>query len=83
MADALATFQEHRPRLFGIAYRMLGTATEADDVLQDAWLRWQGADSDAVREPGAFLATTVTRLAINELSSARALDGLVPPIVEG
>lgn len=70
--NALDTFQSIRPRLFGIAYRMLGTATEADDVLQDAWLRWQGTDRSAVREPAAFLATTVTRLAINALESARA-----------
>lgn len=71
MSTALETFQAVRPRLFGIAYRMLGTATEADDVVQDAWLRWQGTDRDAVREPAAFLATTVTRLAINALESAR------------
>ena len=69
--ESLATFQAVRPRLFGIAYRMLGTATEADDVVQDAWLRWQGTDRSAVREPAAFLATTVTRLAINALESAR------------
>jgi RNA polymerase sigma-70 factor (ECF subfamily) len=71
-ADALEVFQAVRPRLFGIAYRMLGTATEADDVVQDAWVRWQGTDRSAVREPAAFLATTVTRLAINALDSARA-----------
>lgn len=70
--NAAVTFQAVRPRLFGIAYRMLGTATEADDVVQDAWLRWQGTDRSAVREPAAFLATTVTRLAINALDSARA-----------
>ena len=58
--------------MFGIAYRMLGTATEAEDIVQDAWLRWQGTDRSAVREPAAFLATTVTRLAINALESARA-----------
>ena len=72
MSSALETFQAVRPRLFGIAYRMLGTATEADDVVQDAWVRWQGTDRSAVREPAAFLATTVTRLAINTLESARA-----------
>lgn len=72
MDAALEQFQAVRPRLFGIAYRMLGTAAEADDVVQDAWLRWQGADRSAVREPAAFLATTVTRLALNALESARA-----------
>ncbi len=58
--------------MFGIAYRMLGSATEAEDVLQDAWLRWQATDTDAVREPGAFLATMVTRLCLTALDSARA-----------
>jgi RNA polymerase sigma-70 factor (ECF subfamily) len=65
-------FEAVRPRLFGIAYRMLGSVAEADDVVQDAWLRWQGADREAVQHPGAFLATTTTRLAINELESARS-----------
>jgi len=69
---ALDAFEAARPRLFGIAYRMLGTVADAEDVLQDAWLRWQGVDHGAVREPAAFLATTVTRLAINSLASARA-----------
>jgi RNA polymerase sigma-70 factor (ECF subfamily) len=51
---------------------MLGTVSEAEDIVQDAWVRWQGSDRSAVREPAAFLATTVTRLAINALDSARA-----------
>lgn len=71
-ATTLEAFQAVRPRLFGIAYRMLGSATEADDVVQDAWVRWQGTDRAAVRQPAAFLATTVTRLAINVLESARS-----------
>lgn len=70
--DALAVFGAVRPRLFGIAYRMLGSASEAEDVVQEAWLRWQGADRSAVQDPPAFLATTTTRLAINALQSARA-----------
>jgi RNA polymerase sigma-70 factor (ECF subfamily) len=70
-ADDAATFQAVRPRLFGIAYRMLGSVAEADDVVQDAWVRWQGAERDAVRDPAAFLATTTTRLAINVVQSAR------------
>lgn len=69
---ALAAFESARPRLFGIAYRMLGTVSEAEDLVQEAWIRWQGVDADAVREPAAFLATTVTRLALTELDSARA-----------
>lgn len=70
--SGLATFESVRPRLFGIAYRMMGTVSEAEDLVQEAWLRWQRADQDAVREPAAFLATTVTRLALTELGSARA-----------
>jgi RNA polymerase sigma-70 factor (ECF subfamily) len=56
--------------LFGIAYRILGNAADAEDVLQDTWVRWQLCDRSAVREPAAFLATTATRLAINVLNSA-------------
>ena len=65
-------FEKVRPRLFGIAYRMLGSVQEADDVVQDAWLRWNAADRDAVAEPAAYLATVVTRLSIAELTSARS-----------
>ncbi len=65
-------FEAVRPRLFGIAYRMLGSVEEADDVVQEAWLRWQRTDREPVRDPGAFLATTATRLAINAAQSARA-----------
>ena len=70
--DALATFTSVRPRLFGIAYRMLGSASEAQDIVQEAWLRWQACDRAAVLQPAAFLATTTTRLAINYAQSARA-----------
>ena len=69
--EAARVFTEVRPRLFGIAYRMLGSATEAEDLVQDVWLRWQAYDRDTVENPGAFLATTTTRLAINNLQSAR------------
>jgi RNA polymerase sigma-70 factor (ECF subfamily) len=68
---ATQVFLSVRPRLFGIAYRMLGTAAEAEDLVQDVWLRWQAADRSAVLDPPAFLATTAVRLAINSLSSAR------------
>ncbi len=64
-------FSAARRRLFGIAYRILGSAAEADDVLQDAWVRWQTYDRSTVRNPDAFLTTTVTRLAINVAQSAR------------
>jgi RNA polymerase sigma-70 factor, ECF subfamily len=70
-ADA-ASFHTLRPRLFGIAYRVLGTATEADDVVQDTWIRWQGTDRSKVRDAAAFLAATTMRLAITVGQSARA-----------
>src|SRR6185437_13419500 len=64
-------FERHRPRLFGIAYRMLGTRTDAEDVLQDAYLRWHRGASDDLRSPEAWLVTTVTRLCIDRLRAAR------------
>src|SRR4051794_10729370 len=70
--DGLSAFMSARPRLFGIAYRMLRSAVEAEDVVQDAWVRWQTADRGLVRDAAAFLATTTTRLAINVLQSARS-----------
>ena len=70
--DALAAFMSVRPRLFGIAYRMLRSAAEAEDVVQDVWVRWQTADRSLVRDAVAFLATTTTRLAINVMQSARS-----------
>ena len=72
-ASAIGSFQAARPRLFGIAYRVLrNSPAEADDVVQDAWIRWQGTDRTKVRDASAFLATTTTRLAINVAQSARA-----------
>ncbi|MFF2996694.1 RNA polymerase sigma-70 factor [Streptomyces sp. NPDC057950] len=74
-ADALdrATrdFVAARPQLFGIAYRVLGSAVEAEDIVQEAWLRWQNTDRTDIREPAAFLATITARLAINLAQSAR------------
>jgi RNA polymerase sigma factor (sigma-70 family) len=70
--DGLAAFMSVRPRLFGIAYRMLRSAAEAEDVVQDVWVRWQTADRSVVRDAVAFLATTTTRLAINVMQSARS-----------
>ena len=69
--EAAAVFAGKRPRLFGIAYRMLGSSTEAEDLVQDMWLRWQAYDRASVIDPAAFLATGTTRLAINVLQSAR------------
>lgn len=68
---AAAVFTSVRPRLFGIAYRMLSSVAEAEDLVQEVWLRWQGTDRRKVVNPAAFLATATTRLAINELQSAR------------
>jgi len=70
--DGVSVFESIRPRLFGIAYRMLGSAAEAEDIVQDAWLRWQGTDRSAVVDPPAFLATATTRLAITFAQSARS-----------
>jgi RNA polymerase sigma-70 factor, ECF subfamily len=71
MADA-DPFLACRERLRGVAYGLLGDLGEADDVVQDAWLRWQAADRKAVRNAEAFLVTATTRLAIDRLRSARA-----------
>ncbi|PQP46439.1 RNA polymerase sigma factor SigJ [Mycolicibacterium austroafricanum] len=72
LADAVAAFAAVRPRIFGVAYRMLGSVAEAEDILQEVWLRWQKCDRRAVRDPAAFLITATTRLSINERQSARA-----------
>jgi len=69
--DAVVSFEAERRRLFGLAYRLLGSAADAEDVLQDAFLRWSGADRAAVAEPAAWLTTTVTNLCLTFLSSAR------------
>jgi RNA polymerase sigma-70 factor (TIGR02957 family) len=70
--DGLMPFDQVRPRLFGIAYRMLGSAAEAEDIVQDVWLRWQATDRSVVENPPAFLATTTTRMCINFAQSARS-----------
>ncbi|MBB4685038.1 RNA polymerase sigma-70 factor [Amycolatopsis jiangsuensis] len=69
--QATAEFAAVRPRLFGIAYRMLGSVADAEDLLQDVWVRWQTADRSAVRSPAAYLATATTRLAITAGQTAR------------
>ena len=68
-SDAFAAL---RPRLFSVAYRMLGTRADAEDVLQDAWLRWHRADHAALQSAEAWLVTVVTRLAIDRLRAAKA-----------
>jgi RNA polymerase sigma-70 factor, ECF subfamily len=66
------TFETLRPRLFGIAYRMLGVRADAEDVVQEAWLRWRGADHDGLQSAEAWLVTVTTRLAIDRLRAAKA-----------
>lgn len=73
MTTSLADeFETHRPRLFGLAYRLLGSADEAEDAVQDAYLRFDGADRAAIEHLGAWLAKVVTNLCLNRLTSARA-----------
>ncbi|MCX5329143.1 MULTISPECIES: RNA polymerase sigma-70 factor [unclassified Streptomyces] len=69
--QATREFIAVRPRLFGIAYRVLGSVAEAEDIVQDAWLRWQNTDRAEVLDSTAFLATVTSRLAINLAQSAR------------
>jgi RNA polymerase sigma-70 factor (ECF subfamily) len=69
---ATDVFEEHRPLLMGVAYRMLGRVADAEDVVQDAWLRWSGADRAQVREPRAYLVRVTTRLAIDRLRQVHA-----------
>src|SRR5215813_7308136 len=64
-------FNIYRPLLFSIAYRMLGSASDAEDVLQDAWMRYSGADESMIRSPKAFAATIVARLCLDRLKSAQ------------
>ncbi|MBP2301471.1 RNA polymerase sigma factor SigJ [Azospirillum picis] len=70
--DALAAFAGERPRLRALAYRLLGSVADAEDTLQDAWLRWSAVASGSVASPPAFLTTLVTRLALDRMRSARA-----------
>jgi RNA polymerase sigma-70 factor (ECF subfamily) len=70
-ADAAASFDPLRPKLIRVAYRMLGSVADAEDVVQEAFIRWMGAERGAVREPEAFLRRTVTRLCLDQLKSAR------------
>ena len=71
-ALAAASFEPFRRRLLGLAYRMLGSMADAEDAVQEAYLRWHGADRDNVAEPKAFLMTTTTRICLDMLTSARA-----------
>jgi RNA polymerase sigma-70 factor (ECF subfamily) len=70
--DREAAFDRHRRLLFSVAYQMLGSVADAEDVVQDAWLRWSSADRSDVADERAYLVRTVSRLALDRLSSARA-----------
>jgi RNA polymerase sigma-70 factor (ECF subfamily) len=69
---ATDVFEAHRPVLLGVAYRMLGRLADAEDVVQEAWLRWSGADRAGVREPRGYLVRVTTRLAIDRLRQIKA-----------
>ena len=69
--DGLAAFVSARPRLIGIAYRMLSSMAEAEDIVQDVWLRWQSTDRSTVRDSTGFLVTVAMRLAINRVKSVK------------
>src|SRR5262245_47092609 len=71
MEDRATVFADHRPRLYGIAYRMLGSKADAEDMLQEAYLRWHRSDLERVQTPEAWLVTIVTRLCIDRLRAAR------------
>ncbi|MBV2145046.1 sigma-70 family RNA polymerase sigma factor [Falsochrobactrum sp. TDYN1] len=87
-ADDVDEFEVLRPRLIRIAYRMLGSHAEAEDIVQDAWMRWNAAEKRAVSEPAAYLVRIVTRLALDHLKSARVRREIYPgtwlpePLVE-
>ena len=70
--DGLSAFMSARPRLLGIAYGMLGSMAEAEDIAQEVWIRWQAVDRSMVRDAAAFLVTTAKRLAIKVMQSARS-----------
>lgn len=70
-SDRVAVFETARPRLLGLAYRMLGTLADAEDVVQEAWLKWDAAEAGSVEKPDAWLTTVTTRLALGRLRSAQ------------
>ncbi|MBL7498421.1 RNA polymerase sigma factor SigJ [Frankia sp. CNm7] len=72
VADAVRVFEEHRGRLRAVAYRVLGSFSDAEDVVQDAWLRWNGVEIATVDDPEAYLVRITTRLAIDRLRSAQS-----------
>jgi RNA polymerase sigma-70 factor, ECF subfamily len=75
---SLATFEALRPHLMGVAYRLLGSSADAEDAVQDAWLRWEPIDEATIREPKAWLSTVLGRLCLDRLTSARARRQVYP-----
>src|SRR5438034_6377314 len=71
-ANSIEQFESYRPLMFGIAYRMLGSAMEAEDVVQETYLRYRAVPPETIASPKAFLTTIVTRLCLNHLHTARA-----------
>src|SRR4051812_48290813 len=71
-------FDRHRPLLMGIAYRMLASSAEAEDAVQDTWLRWQAGDTSVIGDPRAWLSTTIVRICLDRLKSARARREIYP-----
>src|SRR5215470_14427059 len=71
-SNPAASFEPYRRRLLGLAYRMLGSMADAEDAVQETYLRWHGTDRDTVSDPRAFLMTTTTRICLDMLTSARA-----------
>jgi RNA polymerase sigma-70 factor (ECF subfamily) len=83
MVTEARAFDRHRPLLFSIAYRMLGSVMDAEDVVQEAYLRWRGAKGE-IRSPEAYLSTVVSRLSIDRLRSAKARrERYVGPCLRG
>ncbi|WP_216373094.1 sigma-70 family RNA polymerase sigma factor, partial [Streptomyces tailanensis] len=78
MGYSVEEFERLRPVLLGLAYRLLGSVWEAEDVIQDAFLRWMRTDSEEIREPRSFLVTVVSRLALDKLRLARATREVYP-----
>ncbi len=72
VSNPAGSFEPHRRRLLGLAYRMLGLMADAEDAVQETYLRWHGTDRDRMSEPRAFLTTTTTRICLDMLTSARA-----------
>lgn len=71
LTDEDRIFERHRGRAFAVAYRILGSASDAEDIVQEAWLRWRGADTASIHNPEAWLVTTAARLGIDQLRAAR------------